>query len=108
MSPGATRAMRNEVARGSKPPKLTTFAELSRPGNKEGPHTTFVDGCERFAAHQPTHPRPPHTQSATGNLAMHSGTTYFAKPLKATDFREALIAFLASWKGASSVKACFP
>ena len=76
MSRGATPATRNETTKNLKPPKMTTFAELTigtaiRPSRER--LRTVADGCGHKRNVERTHPQPPDPQSETGTLATHSG-----------------------------------
>ena len=66
MLPSAARAIRNEVARGLKPSKVTTFAELfGGTATNKAFTRTAASGCGRLAKGCDTsieHPLDPHTR----------------------------------------------
>ena len=75
-------AMRKEATQRFKPPKVTSFAELTFQARPYGPHAdgcerleTVANGCERMRNVERTHPQPPDSQSETGTLATLSGKT---------------------------------
>ena len=82
MSRSAMPAMRKEATQRFKPPKVTSFAELTFQARPYGPHAdgcerleTVANGCERMRNVERTHPQPPDSQSETGTLATLSGKT---------------------------------
>ena len=78
LSRSATPAMRNEVMRHLKPPRVTTFAELAIGTAIRASRDRLrpvASGCGRLRNVWRTQPPPPDPQSETGTRAMHSGKT---------------------------------